>query len=101
MRSTEGPPDAREVDPPQHVWVDLPRLFPMARTHLYRHTPAGLDTRYEAAGLLIGWVRAEDGAWLGLVRYQLLTADRRWQTTVTHYVPQHLFRLRARRRGMR
>ena len=45
--------------------------------------------------------RPRDGSILGLVRFPLSTADNQWQTTVSTYVPQHLYRPMRRRYGNR
>ncbi|MFE0019423.1 hypothetical protein [Amycolatopsis sp. NPDC059021] len=93
MSSTEDgarPAGARRVQPPRWVTVDLPRLFPLPDRHRRTNTPAGLQTGHEITGELVGWARNADGAWLALVRYQLHTADEKWQTTFTHYMPAHL-----------
>jgi hypothetical protein len=101
MSSISGPPGRRKIDPPRHVWVNLPRLFPVNPHHLYSHTPHGLQLGFEGAGLLLEEVLSADGSRLGLVRFQLLSANREWQTVVTQYVPQHCYRPRSLRRGQR
>ena len=100
MSSTEkGPPGMRKIDPPQHVWIKLSRLFPAHTHHLYHHTPHGIQTTYEGPGLLLEEVYKVDSSRLGLVRFPLTTADEQWQTVVSTYVPQHLYRPMHRRRG--
>lgn len=93
----DGPPEAfRPVDPPQWVWVNLRPALRSDPFSYYDDAPDGLQYRYEVKGLLRGWMPAVDGAPLGVVSYQLLTADQQWRTVVTAFVPQHLIRYRAR-----
>jgi hypothetical protein len=99
MRSnSSGPAGWRRIDPPRHVWVDVPKLFPVPPHHLYESTPGGIQTSYEAAGTLVAEVSWANGGRLGLVKYQLLSADRQWQTVVEHYVPAHMYRPMSRLR---
>jgi hypothetical protein len=99
MRSISSrPPGWRRINPPLRVWVNVPRLFPVHPHHLHESTPGGIQTSYEAAGLLTEEVSWANGGRLGLVKYQLLSADRQWQTVVEHYVPQHLYRPMTRLR---
>ncbi|WP_157357438.1 hypothetical protein [Amycolatopsis nigrescens] len=100
MSSNEsGPVGLRWFDPPRPVWVDLRTLFPVSPHHLHELVPGGIETRYEASGLLVGEVAWAIGGRLGLVKYQLLSTDQRWQTIVEHYMPTHLYR--PKRRGRR
>lgn len=92
----DGPPaNFRPVDPPRWVWADLRPALRRDPFAFYDEAFDGLQYRYEAKGLLRGWMPAVDGAPLGLVSYQLLTGDMRWRTLVTAFVPQHRIRLRS------
>ncbi|WP_245959770.1 hypothetical protein [Prauserella flavalba] len=90
------PPGYRPVEPAQWVWVDLRAALRRDPFAFHDDAPDGLQYRYEVKGLLRGWMPAVDGAPLGIVSYQLLTADLEWRTVVTAFVPQHHIRYRAR-----
>ncbi|ASR36139.1 hypothetical protein BAY61_15260 [Prauserella marina] len=90
---SDRPPELfRPVDPPRWVWVDLRGSLRRDPFAFYDEAPGGMQYRYEAKGLLRGWIPAVDGGPLGVVSYQLLTADLQWRTVVTAFVPQHVIR---------
>ncbi|MFC4003312.1 hypothetical protein ACFS2C_16065 [Prauserella oleivorans] len=93
----ETPPGSfRPVEPAEWVWADLRGALRRDPFSFHDDAPEGLQYRYEVKGLLRGWMPAVDGGMLGLVSYQLLTADREWRTVVTAFVPRHKIRFRAR-----
>lgn len=67
---------------PLDVWVDVPTLMRRPRGHQIKHRP-GIVVSFRAAGQLREWVPTADGAWLGLVTYELQTTDR-LSARVTH-----------------
>ncbi|WP_019808521.1 hypothetical protein [Saccharomonospora halophila] len=92
----DAPPTFRPVDPPQWVWVDPRAALRKNAFEISGDDGEGIQYRYEAKGLLRGWMPSVDGAALGVVTYQLLTADLAWRTIVTTFVPAHQIRFRAR-----
>lgn len=91
----ERPPGTRVLASPLDVWVDVPRLMRRPRGHQVRYRP-GILTGYRAQGQLREWAPTADGAWLGLVTYELDTTDG-LTARVTHYVPGDLIARRTPR----
>ncbi|MEV6070037.1 hypothetical protein AB0L82_26125 [Nocardia sp. NPDC052001] len=77
------PPLRRVVDPPTPVTVDLAAAIPThpgnasANALPMRVRAGGLDMTGTAPGLLHGWARTRDGAWIGLVEFAIETGNRR------------------------
>lgn len=94
--AAELPETFRPVEPPRWVWVDLRKALQRDPFTFTDDTSRGLQYRYEVKGLLRGWMPAVDGAALGMVTYQLMTADLQWRTIVTAFVPRHHIRYRSR-----
>lgn len=78
------------------VWVQLDLLFPQQPDAGRRVVIEGLDMTGRAAGLLSGWFRSVDGAWLGVVSYKLPYADGRREKVelVDQLVPAQALRPR-------
>ncbi|GAA5156923.1 MULTISPECIES: hypothetical protein [Amycolatopsis] len=92
----ERPPWVRSVSPPRRVWVQVRRLFRPSVDDYGPRNPAALRVEPEVPGMLHEWIQREEGGWLGMVTFQLVSADEQWSLTVTVPVPAQLIR----RRGM-
>lgn len=75
----------RSIQPPTRVWIDLPALFPRAPHQRGRYHPGGLQMDKVVIGELSMWGLSEQGAWLGLVTYDIEFGTRK--KAVTHWVP--------------
>jgi hypothetical protein len=94
---TQLPPDARVVQPPKRVWVDLTKLFPRSVGEPYRRR-RGLDVATDRArGELYYWIPTSHGDWLGFVSYEIYTDDGTMRFTMTHLIPGHMLKRRTPR----
>ncbi|WP_435154968.1 hypothetical protein [Amycolatopsis sacchari] len=92
----ERPPWVRSVSPPRRVWVQVRRLLRPGVDDYGPRNSAALRVEPEVPGMLHEWIQREEGGWLGMVTFQLVSADEQWSLTVTVPVPAQLIR----RRGM-
>ncbi len=59
------------------VWVRLDVIFPRDPDAPRRTVPDGLDLHGNVPGQLSGWLRREEGDWLGVVNYAVPYRDGR------------------------
>ncbi|GAB2974844.1 hypothetical protein LWP59_31305 [Amycolatopsis acidiphila] len=92
----DRPSWVRTLSPPRRVWVEVRRLLRLGVDDYGLRPRDGLRIESEVPGLLHEWILREEGGWLGMVTFQLVSATEQWSLTVTVPVPAHLIR----RRGM-
>jgi hypothetical protein len=83
------------MTPPRRVWIQARRLFPLGLDEYGPPGADGLRMESEVPGLLHEWIQREEGGWLGLVTFQLVSATEQWSLTVTMPVPASLIRRRG------
>lgn len=87
------PPCRREVQPPRPVRVDLGAVLPPAPPTKgalpMRVRAGGLSFTGQTDGVLLAWARTTQGAWLGLVRCTVRTANGQGSVELQQWVPDH------------
>lgn len=83
----------RRVDPPTPVWVDLAAAIPTQQASFGRNQlplrvkAGGLKLSDSVPGELHAWARADNGAWIALVAFEMLTGNQRGRVPTIQWCP--------------
>jgi hypothetical protein len=86
---------ARGHDPAMDVWIDLAAVYASwveqpSSSPVPMIKDKGLRFPSKPPGVLHGWVRTREGAWLGLVSYSVPTDSGVGPIRMRHLVPQNV-----------